>query len=132
MNSRRRLFAAAIVPALLKAASPPIRIALLGGVHSHGLGKAQVLLNNPSFQLVGIHEPDPAILAKFTRLGIASKSKEEILSDPSIRAVAVESHVRDHQAMAIEALEAGKHTHVDKPPSYDMAGLRRMVELART
>ena len=131
MTSRRTILAA-FAPAILRGAPPPpIRIAFLGGGHAHGLGKAQVVLNNPSFQIAGIYEPDPAVLARFTRLGIASKSKAEILGDSSIRVVAVESDVLELPKLAIEALQSGKHTHVDKPPSYDMAGIRKMVELAR-
>ncbi len=132
MTTRRTILAATLAPAILRAApAPPIRIAFLGGAHPHGLGKAQVLLKNASFQLAGIYEPDPAVLARFTRLGIVSRTKEAILGDPTIQAIAVESHVRDHQTLTIEALRAGKHTHVDKPPSHDMAGIRTMVELAR-
>ena len=107
VTTRRTILAATLAPAILRAApAPPIRIAFLGGAHPHGLGKAQVLLRNASFQLAGIYELDPAVLARFTRLGIISRTKEAILGDPTIQAIAVESHVRDHQTLAIEALNA--------------------------
>jgi predicted dehydrogenase len=56
--------------------------------------------------------------------------REELLGDSSIRVVAVESDVKPHAEHAQWALEAGKHLHLEKPPSDNMADLRRLVDLA--
>lgn len=113
------------------AAQAPLKIAYIGGSHSHGLGKAQVLLENKSWQLVGVWEPDAKVMAGYEKLGVRALALDAILKDASIPVVAVESAVIDHQKHTKMALEAGKHVHVDKPPAHTMAGMREIVALAR-
>jgi predicted dehydrogenase len=61
---------------------------------------------------------------------------EDLLDDPSVDAVAVATPVALHYAMAKQALEAGKHVFVEKPPAmrahemedlYTLAAERRLV-----
>jgi predicted dehydrogenase len=109
-----------------------IRIAFLGGSHSHGLDKAKVVKASPLYELAGIWEPDPAVLAQYAALGIPRLEREDILSDTSIGAVAVESDVKDHARHGLMVLEAGKHVHLEKPPADNLDEVRRMVDLARS
>jgi predicted dehydrogenase len=57
--------------------------------------------------------------------------REQVLGDASIRVVAVESDVANHAADALAALQAGKHVHVEKPPTVTMAEFDRLFETAR-
>lgn len=109
----------------------PLRIAFVGGAHSHGPGKVQVLRENPAWELAGIHEPDARVMAAYTKLGVPALSLEAILRDESIPVVAVESAVPDHHRHAKAALAAGKHVHVEKPPAHTLAGMRELADLAR-
>ncbi|MBM4078644.1 MAG: Gfo/Idh/MocA family oxidoreductase [Planctomycetes bacterium] len=57
-------------------------------------------------------------------------SEEALLSDSSVQLIVVEGQVRDNVAAARRAVEAGKHVHLEKPPSMDLAGFRALCALA--
>lgn len=127
MNRREFLASSA---AWTAAPAPPLRIAFLGAGHSHAFEKAKVVRENRDFELVGVWDEDPAVRAQFEQAGVKLLSRDAILSDPSIPVVAVESGVKDHAAHARMALEAGKHVHLEKPPSTDLASFRSLSALA--
>lgn len=104
---------------------------MIGGSHSHAFEKARVLQQSADWDFVGVAEDDPKILQRYTEIGIRKTGLEEILGDASIKVVAVESAVRDHQKHARLALEAGKHVHVEKPPADSLDGMRQLVKLAK-
>src|SRR3954470_13857377 len=114
---RRRDFLATALAAPL-AAEPRIRIAFLGTNHSHGKAKLELVRQHPAFELVGVCQPG------LENPGIRLLSREAVLEDRSIQAIMVDSLVPAHSADGRAALEAGKHTHIEKPPSHDLAGLR--------
>jgi predicted dehydrogenase len=107
-----------------------VRIAFLGGGHGHGYGKVALAKRSADWDVVGIHEPDPALKARFQRLGVPLLTQSQILEDPTIEVIGVEGWVWDLAASAKAALEAGKHVHVDKPPAANMADMRAMLDLA--
>jgi predicted dehydrogenase len=111
--------------------SSPVRIAFLRASHAHGAAKIQIVRDNPLWELEGVWEPDPALAAKLRSSGIALLDRARLLADASIEVVAVESDVPDHAADALAALRAGKHVHVEKPPSTDLAGLRQLLDEAQ-
>jgi predicted dehydrogenase len=125
----RRLFlqhaAAALAPS-----SRPIRIAFLGCAHSHAFDKSRVVRSLPHFELAGFHEPDPAVAGRFATSGLVSLPIERILTDPTIAAVAVESEVKRHAELALLALRAGKHVHVEKPPADTLDAFREIENTA--
>jgi len=129
MNRRALLLggAAAVVAAR---GGRRIRIAFLGGGHGHGYGKVALAKQSPDWEVVGICEPDPALMASYERIGVRSLTRAQVLEDPSIEVVGVEGWVWDLAASAKAALEAGKHVHVDKPPAANMADMRAMLDLA--
>ena len=86
---------------------------------------------SPEYEIAGIWEPDQQLAAKFTQAGYRMLKLDEILNDRSIVAVAVESGVAEHASHAKAALAAGKHVHVEKPPTTTMAEMRELVRLAR-
>jgi predicted dehydrogenase len=55
---------------------------------------------------------------------------DEMLADPELEAVAVATHVPSHAAVAIRALEAGKHVFVEKPLAQSVAEAERVVAAA--
>ena len=107
-----------------------IRIAFLGGGHGHGYPKVMLVNKSPDWQVIGIAEQDPTVMAGYKRAGIPALTRSQVLEDPSIEVVGVEGWVWDLAASAKAALEAGKHVHVDKPPASNMADMRAMLDLA--
>ncbi len=112
------------------APSSPIRIAFLGAGHSHAFEKSRIVRENTDFELAGFWDDDPAVRSQFEQAGVKFLSRDRILGDRSIAVVAVESAVKDHAALARMALEAGKHVHLEKPPSADLDSFRSLSALA--
>lgn len=112
------------------AATPPPRIKLgfLGTAHSHFKEKLKVVRESPDFDLVGLCEEDGAIRA--TGPGDARWIPRDALF-AAADVVVVESAVKDHASHARAALLAGKHVHVEKPPTDTLQGLRELLDLAR-
>ncbi|HBY62847.1 MAG TPA: hypothetical protein DEH78_23740 [Solibacterales bacterium] len=106
---------------------PPIRIAFLGASHSHAADKIRIAGSSPDWELVGVHEEDRVIQTP----GVPRLSRDQVLNDKSIQAIAVESAVARHESDALAAVEAGKHVHVEKPMAHTAAGLKKLDAAAR-
>ena len=52
----------------------------------------------------------------------------ELLADPDVDAVAINTPPRFHEDMVVEALEAGKHVLCEKPLSRSVEGCERIME----
>ncbi len=115
---RRREF---LATGMAAAAAPQnrIRIGFLGSTHSHAAEKIRVVKESPHWNLAAISPDD-------------GPARDAMLADASIRVVAVESDVKRHAAHALLALRAGKHVHLEKPPSDNMREFREIVALARS
>jgi predicted dehydrogenase len=57
-------------------------------------------------------------------------SFDDLLADDSLDAVVIATPVPTHYALAKQALEAGKHVFVEKPPAMRAAEMDELVELA--
>jgi predicted dehydrogenase len=57
-------------------------------------------------------------------------SFEELLADPELEAVVIATPVPTHYALAKQALEAGKHVFVEKPPAMRAAEMEELVALS--
>ncbi len=55
-----------------------------------------------------------------------------MLADPELEAVVIATPVPTHYALAKQALEAGKHVFVEKPPAMKGTEMEELVELATT
>ena len=55
---------------------------------------------------------------------------EEMLADPELEAVVIATPVPTHHALAKQALEAGKHVFVEKPPAMKGSEMSELVTLA--
>jgi predicted dehydrogenase len=61
----------------------------------------------------------------------ATTSFDELVADPSVDAVLVATPVPTHFELARQALEAGKHVFVEKPPAMRGVEMEELVVLAR-
>jgi len=119
---------------LLAAESKPrLRIAQIGTSHAHASGKMDALRSLPDlYDVVGFAEPIAARQAAAQKAksfaGLKYLTEAEILADPTIRVVVIETTLEDSARAAMAALKAGKHIHLDKPGAEkhaDFVALRR-------
>ena len=115
--------------AALQTTEPKIKIGFLGAAYSHAAPKLKLLKDHPDYELVGAWDDAPAVRAAVEKQGVKLLSQDEVLAQSQV--VAVESVVRDHARYARMALAAGKHVHVEKPPSLHLADFREIVTTAR-
>lgn len=114
------------------AAPRRLRAAFLGAAHSHAADKLKLVMQSPDYELVGVWEESAAVRQALERAGaLPWRGKTDILADPRIEVIFVEGDVPQIPVLAIEALEAGKHCHIEKPIADTPARLRRIVSLAR-
>jgi len=110
----------------------PIRCGLLGINHSHALSVLRMLQRLPDYEVVGVCEPDEAVRADFEgRIeGAPWLTREQLLGDETVRMVAIESDVPRLLSLAQEAVDAGKHIHLDKPAGTSLPDFRRLLDTA--
>jgi predicted dehydrogenase len=78
-------------------------------------------LDEAQLQQVGSRYPDARTTTYY----------DELLADDALDAVVIATPVPTHYALAKQALEAGKHVFVEKPPAMRAAEMDELVELAR-
>ncbi|MBQ9760560.1 MAG: Gfo/Idh/MocA family oxidoreductase [Clostridia bacterium] len=115
-----------------------IKIAQIGmNRYSHAPEIFQTLAIHPElYELVGyalVEDERETCAEKIEKYfaGYPELTLEEILADESIEAVAVETdeiHLLKYAQMAVDA---GKHVHMEKPGSQDLAAFERLIESAR-
>jgi len=130
MKRREFVLGGAATMASAQTGKRRIRIAFLGGGHGHGSAKVSLARRSPDWEVVGISETDPALVARFQKMGVPILTREQILEDRSIEVIGVEGWVWNLAADTIAALKAGKHVHVDKPPAASMKDFREILDLA--
>ncbi|NUM54551.1 MAG: Gfo/Idh/MocA family oxidoreductase [Candidatus Hydrogenedentes bacterium] len=112
-----------------------LRCGILGLDHAHGLDVLKVLQESPDYELVGVCEPDDTVAARFASLpaaqGVTWLTKDELLRDKSVSMIAVESGVPRLLALAREAVDAGKHVHMDKPAGASLPEFDALLNAAR-
>lgn len=105
-----------------------------------GLGKSGLeihvpcLAAVPEFAVVAGCDPTPArrSLAERRIPGIRVYSQlSDFLSDENIQLAVVTTPTASHEAIALQALAAGKDLLVDKPLALDLAGADRIIQTAR-
>ena len=114
-----------------------VRIAQIGtSRNSHGSSIIKSLRKQSDiFEVVGYALPEnerekfPDKMKYFD--GLQEMTLEEILNDPTIEAVAVETEEIYLTKYAQLAASAGKHMHMEKPGSQDPAAFEKMIETVR-
>ena len=114
-----------------------VRIAQIGtSRNSHGSSIIKSLRKQSDlFEVVGYTLPEnerekfPDKMKYFD--GLREMTLEEILGDPSIEAVTVETEEIYLTKYAQMAADAGKHIHMEKPGSQDCEAFEKMIETVR-
>ncbi len=120
------------IPHLARAVEPPkIRIGQIGTKHAHAAGKMSSIRKlSDLYEVVGVVEPDPnrqqAMAESTTYEGLPWMTTEELLNQPNLDAVAVETEVRALVPTAQTCIEAGKHIHLDKPAGTSLSACRAL------
>jgi predicted dehydrogenase len=103
----------------------PLRVAQIGTRHGHAAGKMASMLANPDCEVIGVAPDNAGRVADGDKNSTAYEgvrwfdSVEELLADPSIEMVAVESHNDENLGHCRMVIEAGKHCWLDKPAGDD-------------
>jgi len=106
-----------------------IAVGFLGGSHSHGLGKAKVLLEQPeTWNIIGLVEESESVRENYARLGIKAIDEEELLANAQV--IFVESDVKDHYRHGKTVLSSGKHLHLEKPPTMTLLEFQELEAIA--
>lgn len=112
-----------------------IRAGLFGTQHGHTEGKLKALLENPDYEVVAVHEPDPSVRRQKELdplfQGLAWVTEEELLGDPGVDLVVVECRIWEAIPWGRKVIVADKHLHLEKPPGHEMEPFRELVEEAR-
>jgi len=122
------------ITGLSQSSRPKLKIIQIGTGHPHAGGKMNVYRNSPDFEVVGIVEPNSKLL------DAAKKSPtykdlpffpiEKALNQPGLKAIAIETEVRDLLDYAEKAIDAGFPIHLDKPAGSSFSHYQRIVKKA--
>ena len=135
MNRRRFIqttsVSAAGLASSLCAAEPlkKITVGFLGASHSHALEKFKVISQMPEFEFVGVADPEAKVREAFRSLNPSFINRDELFARAEL--IAVESAVREHARDARSALSAGRHVHLEKPPTATLGEFDELLTLAR-
>jgi predicted dehydrogenase len=111
-------------------ADESIGAAIIGTAHAHAVGHLRALRQSPHYRFVAAAEPDPALRQTAQQnpdwAGVAWVSARDVLADPDIRLVCVETDPLEALDWSLRSIEAGKHTKIDKPPGIDYELLKKI------
>ena len=109
--------------------------AIIGTAHSHSLGHLDAIRESANYHFVAAAEPDPHLLERAQANprwdGVRWTPVDDILADPSISVVCVETDPLASLAFSLDCVTAGKHTKIDKPPGVNIDLLRRIYSEAQ-
>src|SRR5439155_634606 len=94
-----------------------INVALLGAGY-WGSNLCRVLAQSKRFKLTWVSDLNQVTLERARRVAPTARlatDPDQPLSDPAVEAVVIATPVASHAAVALRALEAGKHVFVEKP-----------------
>ena len=132
INSTMLAAGAALTGAGEPAGKAPIRCGVLGLGHSHALDVVGVLKKSAKFELAGACEPDSAVRAQVEKSpalkGVPWVEQAQLLSDETVKMIAVESSVPRLLEHAQAAADAGKHIHLDKPAGTSLPPFRALLD----
>jgi len=111
----------------------PVRVAVVG-LGYWGPQLVRNLYESPHAELVTVCDARPEPLAQIGRRypGVGQTTDfAAVLADADVEAVVVATPISTHYALARAALEAGKHTFVEKPLAGSLAEAEALTLLAR-
>ena len=125
-----------VLPAFSEATKPPVRIAIIGLVHTHVKGFLPLALASSEVQVVGIVEPDQQLVAQAARqyklsTNLFYASLEELLAKTNVQAVATFTSTFDHRQVVEMCAPRGIHVMMEKPLAVNMDHARAMAAAAK-
>lgn len=108
-----------------------IKAAQIGTKHPHAEGKFTTMVELADlFEVVGLCEEDEAQRERVSSRRSYQSSRwltaDQILGDPEIKLVAVETEIDQLVPTAMRCLKAGKHIHLDKPAGQKLTPCKEM------
>ena len=99
---------------------PPLRVGIVGLVHGHVHGFLGSSLHSPEIQIVGVAEPDQALLAQAAKRygfdrSLLFSDLEEMLAKAHPQAVLVYTNTYDHRHVVEVCARHGVHVMMEKP-----------------
>ena len=94
---------------------------------------AEVYQHHPNVETLTLCDANPDRLAKAAQNGTTrtARSLDELLADPTIDAVHLNSGIPDHARQAIAVLEAGKHCACTVPMATILDDIRAIINAKR-
>ncbi|MBL0159975.1 MAG: Gfo/Idh/MocA family oxidoreductase [Bryobacterales bacterium] len=120
-----------VLAVLLQPPARTVGVAFLGVAHSHARAKFDMVRADPRFRLLGVAEDNPQLRSVYGPLGVPLLGRAELLARADVELVVIESEVPRHEKDGLDALNAGKHVHLEKPPSDNRDGMQALVAAAR-
>ena len=113
----------------------PLRLGIIGLVHDHVRGVFQSA-SNPDIEIVGIAEPDTALVAKYIKQyhinpRIIYKSVEELIAKAKPEAVSVFTSISDHINVVRICAPHKIHVMVEKPLALNYQEALEMKKLSK-
>ena len=110
-----------------------IKYGQIGVGHAHA-NKIAVYRKSPDFEVVGVVEPDAELRRRAESTapykGLPFLTEEQLLNEPGMKVVGVETRVRDMLDTAERCIKAGMHVHIDKPAGESLPQFRRILDAA--
>ncbi len=108
-----------------------IKIGIVGVGQMGATRRAQLKSSN-LFDIVGLYDTNQDALMQSAEEDNATpyNSLEELLSNPEIEAISINTPIPYHAEQTIKSIEAGKHVLVEKPISNSIESAELMIETA--
>jgi predicted dehydrogenase len=116
-----------------RATSDPLRVAIVGCGHV-GLAEHLPAVRKAGGEIVALVDSRDRVAhdaAHVHRVPYATTSLTEALAGVDFDVVAVSAPSEVHRALALEAIAAGKHLYLEKPPTRNAAEITEVVAAAR-
>jgi predicted dehydrogenase len=135
MHCRRAALVLAVLVGLLPIASAqepaPLRLAIAGLVHGHVSGFLRAAQGRTDVQIVGLFDPDPALLQRYAAAYKLPESAvfsdlSQMLDRAKPEAVASFTNTRDHPMVVEAAAKRRVHVRMEKPLAVSMADAERI------
>lgn len=115
---------------------PPVRFAIVGLTHDHARGFIPAARGRSDIQLVGIVEPDPALVARYAKAyqleaDLFYPSLAELLRHTHVQAVATFTSTFEHKRVVEECASHGLTVMMEKPLAVNMEHARAMQAAAK-
>jgi predicted dehydrogenase len=119
----------------LAQAKKKIRIGQIGVAHAHA-SKISVYRESEDYEVVGIVEADANLreksMAQPAFRNLTWMTQEQLLNQPGLDVVLVETSPRDCLAAAEACVQAGKHIHLDKPAGESLSHFEKILTMAES